>query len=310
MSDVGNRVKKPVNTAFLILLYVFLSPVVPISIRYLTFSMHNVVQNCLRMGAGSVTLLVISLVLFPRDLAAVLRSRRTVAYLAVLSVSWVATMLLYVEGVGRTSAAMGGLIGVVGIPLAVVLSSLLYHDERDVARDPRFAIGMIVAVAGTVGATLTAPGARVAYSLGVLLILASVILYSLSLLLLKHVLRTTHPFAAATVSSLLVVPQFLLLAAVSGRLGDIAEAPLVALIVGLASGALGLFLGVGLNYVLVQRIGVSRVSVLSLASPALTAAMAYLVIDDRMSPGQAVCGAVVLFGCWLTFRPGIAQGDG
>jgi len=293
--------KRPANTVSLVFLYVVLSPVIPISVRYLTFSMHNVVQNCLRMGAGSVTLLVISLVLFPRDLLAVLRSRRTVAYLAVLSVSWLATMLLYVEGVARTSAAMGGLINVVGIPLAVVLSSLLYHDERDVARDPRFAIGMIVAVAGTVGTTLTAPGARVAYSLGVLLILASVIVYSLSLLLLKHVLRTTHPFAAATVSSLMVVPQFWLLAAVSGRVADIAEAPLAAIIVALASGALGLFLGVGLNYVLVQRIGVSRVSVLSLASPALTAGLAYLLIDDRMSVGQVVFGLVVLAGCSLTF---------
>lgn len=294
----------PPSTRFLSLprVYVLLSPVVPISIRYLTFHMENLSQNGLRMTSGAMALLLLALVRHRAELMAQLRSPRAMLLLSLYGIAIMICMYTTVEGMARTSAAMGGLVGVVGIPISVLLAAVFYGDERAVLKNPRFIVGMLVALTGTAGVTLTAHEARLSFSIGVLYLLFSVTIWSFATVLVKHLLKGSHPFVTGGVSVLVPGLLFLALAGASGQLAVLPAVASTAIAVAIGSGVVGIIAGVGMYLVLLKRMGISKLNVLGLASPVLTAAVAYPLLGDTMSIGQVLFSLVVLAGCWLSFR--------
>ena len=294
--------EKQANSISLQLIYVLLSPLVPIGIRYLSLNgMDNITQNYIRFGSGAAAILLITLIFFRKDLVVALRTPRVLVMLAAFSFAGSIAQYASVEGLSRVSAAMGGLIAIMGIPLTLVLATIFYHDEREITTNRRFIIGMSIAIAGTIGIGLAAPGAKLTYSIGILWLFFAITIGSFSTVFLKHLLTTVHPFAAGTITSLLLTIQFLVLSLATGQLGNIADVPLKVVVIAILSGVQGLVLGIGLHFVLMKYIGISRMNVWRLVIPVFTAILGYFLIGDKLSLGQMAFGLVVLFGCWLCF---------
>ena len=66
-----------------------------------------------------------------------------------------------------------------------------------------------------------------------------------------------------------------------------------------ASGAYGILIGVVLNFIVVRKAGLVRLNFAVLASPIVTAAFGYVLLNDRLTMLQAAFGSIVIAGCLL-----------
>ena len=306
MKDHGS-ITTPWPDLSLLLLYVLLSPAVPISVRFLTGHFDSWTQNFYRFSTGAVTLLVIALLWFRPALGQALRSRRAMWAAALLGLSCVLGQYLTVEALTRIPAGLGVLIRLIGLPLNLVTAMVLFRDERHVASRGRLVAGAALAMAGAAGVTLfksttqhaIADGETWQYTLGCVFMLASTAVDCAFLLLAKRLVTSAPPMGAATVTvalqTLFCLPPTLLW----GNLSRVAAAPAGANAVLFASGAYGILIGVVLNFIVVRKAGLVRLNFAVLASPIVTAAFGYVLLNDRLTMLQAAFGSIVIAGCLL-----------
>jgi len=272
-----------------------------VSMRYLTGSMENMTQNALRISSGAAVVVTIALFRYRHELLTVLRSPRLALMLIVYGLGGIAVLYTWIEGISMTSAAMGPLVGTLSTPLTVILAATFFADERRVVTRARFIVGVTAALIATIGTTVAAPDADIAFSRGVLWLLTAVVIDSVRSMLLKPALKGIHPFAAGSVTSLVIGAGCTVLAIGNGELALVSDIPLNALVVAVVSGVAGVLMGATVYLAMVKSIGLTQVRTLTLICPVLTAVLAYLLIGDTMSAGQLFWAPVVLFGCWLCF---------
>lgn len=272
-----------------------------VSMRYLTGSMENMTQNALRISSGAAAVGAIALFRYRRELLTVLRSPRLALMLIIYGLGGIAVLYTWIEGISMTSAAMGPLVGTLSTPLTVILAATFFADERRVATRARFIIGVSAALVATIGTTLAAPDADIAFSRGVLWLLTAVVIDSVRCMLLKPALKGIHPFAVGSVSSLVIGTGCAVLAIGNGELALLSAIPRNALVVAVVSGVAGVLMGATVYLAMIKSIGLTQVRTLTLICPVLTAVLAYFLIGDTMSAGQLLWAPVVLIGCWLCF---------
>jgi drug/metabolite transporter (DMT)-like permease len=283
------------------LIFVTVSPLMTVSMRYLTGSMENMTQNALRISSGAAVVVAIALFRYRRELLTVLRSPRLTFMLTVYALGGIAVLYTWIEGLSMTSAAMGPLVGTLATPLTVILAATFFADERRVVTRARFIVGVTAALIATIGTTVAAPDADIAFSRGVLWLLTAVVIDSVRSMLLKPALKGIHPFAAGSVTSVVIGAGCTVLAIGNGELALVSDIPLNALVVAVVSGVAGVLMGVAVYLAMIKAIGITQVRILTLICPVLTAVLAYFLIDDTLSAGQLFWAPVVLFGCWLCF---------
>ena len=281
------------------LIFVTVSPLMTVSMRYLTGSMENMTQNAIRISAGAAAVVAIALIRYRRELLTVLRSPRLAFMLTVYALGGIAVLYTWIEGLSMTSAAMGPLVGTLSTPLTVILAALFFADERRVAMRTRFIVGVSAALIATIGTTMSAPDADITFSRGVLWLLTAVVIDSVRSMLLKPALKGIHPFAVGSVSSLIIGGGCAVLAIGNGELALASAIPLNALIVAVVSGVAGVLMGATVYLAMIKAIGLTQVRTLTLVCPVLTAVLAYFLIGDTMSARQLLWAPVVLVGCWL-----------
>ena len=283
------------------LLYVLLTPLVPISIRFLSRHMDSSTMLFVRVGSGTIVLFMICVLMYPHDLRALLRTRSHLLLLIGAAVFGLIAHYGAVEGLALTSAAMGGIIAAMGIPLTVILAAIVFHDERRIATNRYFAAGAAVAAVGTVGVVLSGTDNALSYSTGVLWLLLAAGIGAVRYIAFKKLVLRVNPIVVAMVGCLITTYAFGAISFYSGQMRKFFFLAPHVILITVLSGVGGILVGAALHLVLVKRIGISAVTILRLVIPVWTAAMAYLLIGDILSPAQLGFGLVVILGCFLSF---------
>lgn len=279
--------------------YAVAGSVVPIAIRFLTFHFDQVTQNCYRFMAGAAVLLLWAVLAWRGELARLLRSRRGMAGVILTAGGAFATQALYVEGVARTSAVLAAVMAVVSVPLAVTIGALLFADERDVVRRPRFLIGAPLALAGALGLALGGGSGAVEYTAGARMLLVAVLIGAGISQLSKRLVLSFNPLCIAALSTTLQAVAFGVVMVGWGNPEQVLSAPGWVVTVMLLSGVYGLLVGGALYYYCMGAFGLTRTVMTGLASPVFTGALGYLWLREGMHVGEGIAAAVVLVGCYL-----------
>ncbi len=283
------------------LLYVVLTPLVPISIRFLSLHMDSSTMIFVRVGSGTIALFIICVLMYPQDILTLFRNRSHLLLLIGATVFGLIAHYGAVEGLALTSAAMGGIISAVGIPLTIILAALVFHDERRIATNRYFAAGAAVAAVGTAGVVLTGTDNALSYSTGVLWLLLATTIGAVRYIALKKLVLRINPVVVAMVGCLITTCAFGTISFYSGQMREFFSLAPHVILIAVLSGVGGILVGAALHLVLVKRIGISVVTILRLVIPLWTAALAFVLIGDVLSPTQCAFGLVVILGCFLSF---------
>lgn len=276
--------------------------------RFLTFSYDSFTINACRLSAGAAALLLIAFVFRRAELRATIRNPAQMRNIAVLALLGFIPQLLVVEGLARTPAVIASLLGLIGLPLSIGLAVLIFPDERQAVKGPRFAVGACLAIGSTLGLALAQGGASIDYTLGVIFAILATIIGVLTGLLTKRLVITANPICVSGLSTGLSALLFLAAALVWGDLGTVFSAPAVNNLILFGSGVYGLLIGGGLYMVIIKRSGLVVARFADLATPVFTGLFGLVLFGETLSPVQLALGAVLLVGCALILlRPGQAQ---
>lgn len=265
--------------------------------RYLTFHFDNLTQNAYRFLAGSAALFLLAHHFFRAELAALLRDRRQVLNIFGAAMLLTAPTFLIVEGIARTTAALAGLLYTMAIPLTLLLALAFFPDERNLGHPGFFIAGVLAALAGTIGLTLSGGSVSFQHSIGNLYVLAATLVGVVCGLVIKRLVREVQPLCLGAFTCGFVGLLFLGALVLKGRALAFLEAGLLPGVVLFFSGVYGMLIGVGLAYTLIRRTGLITVRLTDLVMPVFTALFGFLLFGERLSGLQAGCGGLVLGGC-------------
>lgn len=221
------------------------------------------------------------------------RGRPLLALAALGGVGYVGQALCYFFALERISAGLTSLLLYFYPALVVLLGALLLRER------PRLLAVSCVAAA-TLGTVLTIGPVESGQTLGVVLGLASALVYALYILAGSRVRGVGSYASAATVVTAGAVSFGTLALLTSPRLPQAPAAWLA--LVGVA--LFGTVIAVTTFFAALALLGPADTAVVSTVEPVVSIAVAGLVLDERLSPLQAFGGAVVLLAVAVLARAG------
>ena len=236
-----------------------------------------------------------------RELAEALR--KPGRYLA-LGGLFVSGLLCFIAGTYENSATLSILLTRATPLFTLLLSVLLFADERRLARRGGFILGFLLALAGVAGLSLARDTAAGAWQLtgGAGLLLFSAFIWGAYSVGVKTWLSGRPPFVA----SLLVfwAAVFFSFPAMLrwGDPGWILRGTGVAVAILFVSGPILMGFTEGLYYLSIRRIGLTSSTAFSLLVPLLTALYAWPLLDERPTLALAGFGLLLLGGLGLIVR--------
>ncbi|MCD6221341.1 DMT family transporter [bacterium] len=287
---------------FFLVFYVIGGSFIPIFQRYLTFYFDSFTQNFFRFFAGSLSLLLISIFFFRDELREIVLDLNRIRKIGLLAILSVLSQFLYIEGLSRTSAIMGGLMFVLGIPLTLGLTVLVFQDEKKVIKEKNFILGSFLVICGTIGFMLSKGNLNLTYSLGIIYLLIATTIYSIANLLIKKLVITSNPVCIGTVVSGFMCIIFLFLCYFFGCVSKVKEVSIFTNTVLFFSGAYGLIIGVGFSFFCIKKFGVIIVRLVELSIPVFTGIFGYFLLEEKLNLLQMVSAGILIIGCFLILK--------
>ncbi len=184
--------------------------------------------------------------------------------------------------------------------VAMAAGMFLFHDERKLLRAPRFHVGLLLVLVGTIWFSLgEGVDARWGSLTGIVIMLLCATFFGCYGVSVRYYLSDVNPIVGFAVVSQLVSIGTLLGMAAWGdpaRLGDMAPVEWVRVLV---STVLGISLGHIFMYTAVRTLGATISSAIQSLTPFVTAAIAFWVLGEVMSVGQWLAGTTLVIGATL-----------
>ncbi len=188
------------------------------------------------------------------------------------------------------------------IIFAAVGAYLLFPDERRVIRSWSYVLGVIVVIGGTSGALLMGkerPDA--AATLGILLAIASGLLFALYALAVRKYMRGTNSVVAFAVISQYTAAAMLVLMLLFGRRSGVEAIELERseFLLLLLSAVIGIALGHVLYYMSIARLGVAVSAGVLQLHPFMVGVASLLLFGEVLTMAQWISGGVAILGAMM-----------
>ena len=213
-------------------------------------------------------------------------------------------MYFYMNGLKYTSALTGSIFGILAMPLAVIMASLFYPDERHRVKQANFYIGSILAVLGSLIFVYSGSGNGESsdFAKGALLLGIAILIQSFQNLLVKNVGKQLHSIVISASTATLSGIFYLLIAIQSGKITQLSTVS-PGLLAGLSlAGIYGMLTGMLMAFYIVQKQGVVVFNVLQLIVPLSTAVVGYLTLGETLTLPQGIGAVIVVLGCVFALR--------
>ncbi len=258
------------------------------------FDLHT--QNFFRYLAASVTLQAVG---WAADPAAMRRCFREAGKFVLPAILASVFQAVWVMGVYKSMPAAGAILTRSTVLWGLFFSFVFFPDERRMMRSPFFAAGTVAAMAGMCGFLLSRPASETdigEYSLGLVCLAASSVLWAAYGISIKLFLRDVPPVAAFATTASLACAILLIPALLAGDPAHIVRAPVGWSLLLLASGPV--FIG-GTQVLMIEsirRVGVAATNVITLSIPLFTAASSFAVLNEMLTARQWLFGLLLIGG--------------
>ena len=269
-------------------------------VKYFSAMMDVHTQNFFRYFGASLFLSLLVILVYPGCFRRFL-ARWPIFFL--LGAMVVAFQICWVNSLYRVDPAFVALLGKTSTLLITIMAFIFYQEERQVIRSPRFLFGFLLGTTGVVGVVVGIRNFKIGLlpeqKIGIAFLMASSIIWSLYINLVKHILRSENSLQAFTFTCISATILFLPIMLIWGNPRQLVLGPPWVMALVIFSGIVGIA-GANSNYYLsIKRIGMARSANLVLAIPFLVALASYLVFGERLTLVQWIFGIILLAGCAL-----------
>jgi len=276
----------------------------PLFVKHFT-SYYNVwTQNAFRYGCAALALLGVMAV---RGRLRYRLRRDQWGRLALVTVANLLMQVTFAATYYFLYPAVASLVNRVSIIFTIVLSFLIFHDERHVVRSPRFLAGTALALAGVVLVLLGRDPELLSrldisereFWIGVSLSASQALFISAYALTIKHAVRNVPPLVSFTHVSWMTALGLWALLFLMGGVEDLWIQPPSKLGLMALSALMCIAIAHSCYYAALRQVKVVvSTSVLQLI-PVLVCVLSALIYGDVLAPLQIAGGAAVILGAWL-----------
>lgn len=271
-----------------------------VMIRMLKDDFDVFTQSFFRYVAASIFLFAVGLIISRKS---ILDAAKNYKMLLIPALIMAVHQIFFTAGVCMTSAVVSSLMGRLNAVIIPALSFIFYEDERRIVGNKTFILGAFLAFAGVAGVILGRKSTELdGFNLGAVFIVIGTICWSVYAVYIKKLVRSIDPLAIIAFVSLLSIIFFLPVVLVVGDIGKVTSVSTGKLAILFGSGILGVGVGNVFYYHAIKSVGTSIASVFFLLLPLSVGVIAFFVLGETLTVVQIVCGAVLVFGCWIVTK--------
>jgi len=274
----------------------------PVFMRYMSASYDPLTQAFIRYCSAMVVLVPFSAYFYGAELRRLLSQPRNLIGLALLAVLM---QTLWTYSLYLTTATTAVLITKLQVAFVIVLSFVLFREERAVIRSPGYLFGTLLGVTGVILFVQADSQASLMpqHHLAVLVLIVVSLCWAAYAVWGKHLVMNTHSVPMFTVVSLFATLGFLVLMSAAGNPASlIAAGPRVALIA-FVSGVFSLGIAHCTFHYAQKHLGSAFSSSITLLSPLITHVFARLLwADELLATIQWIGGASLIAGSYLVVQ--------
>lgn len=179
----------------------------------------------------------------------------------------------------------------------VILSIILFRDERRLIKSKLFRFSIILSIIGVVGVTLSNPSVHKPLTItGIIIVLLYDFIWGFYAIAVKVSMKNIDSRIGFSVISIYTTAGLAIPMMLFGKAGQMLEMPFTGWLVAVVSGITGIGLGHVFYYVSIHRLG-STVSALSLlAQPFVVIIFSYILFGEKLTAVQWLFGIVLVAG--------------
>lgn len=293
------------NNLFLSLTYIVLMGFGFPLMRFISLHFDVLTNNAVRFLAGA-SVLILGLMIFRRkDLQSLLKKPADVGLVVFIASLMTANMFFFIKGLALTTALSASVFALISMPLGIMVAALFFKDERQKARQPRFIVGSLIALAGALAFILLTPQANDAsqdFLLGSLFLTFAISIQAVQNLFIKQFTKRQPTIVISAGVSFVAGLIFLGFAFASGDIFSLKNESIDWLAALIGTGIYGILAGMLFAFYIIGHLGIVVFNVLGLMIPFVTAIISYLFLGENIQPLQLVAVGVAVFGCAVAIR--------
>lgn len=273
--------------------------------RYMSIHFDTINNNAVRFLSGGILFILICLLKFRDDSKKIFNSPSLILKLLILSCLISGNMYFFISGLKKTSALTGSIFGILAMPLAMIMASIFYKDEREKIKNRKFVIGNIIAIIGSLifvtnGTKMS--GVDSNFTLGALFLISAIFIQSIQNLIVKNISKDINSIVISAVTATMTGIIYLLIAINTGRACQLYETSTVKVIGLVFAGIYGMLTGMMMAFYIVQKQGVVIFNSIQLIVPLSTAVVGYFTLNEKITLLQCLGAIIVIFGCVIALK--------
>ncbi len=292
-------VQKEDNNTFLYISYVvLLGSCFPI-MRYTSIHFDTVNNNAIRFLAGGILFLIMVIARYRNEVSKLLAEPVMIVKLLLIGVLMTVNMYFFMNGMQLTTALTGSIFSILGMPVATIMASIFFADERKKAANPRFIIGCLLSIAGSFIFIFNADttGNSENFILGSAFWVLAITIAAMQNLLVKNLAKDLHPVVISASTATIAGLIYLFIATATGKIQELSTTPESLIIFLIMAVMYGMLVGMLMAFYIIRKSGVITFNMLQIMAPLSTAIIAYITLGETISTIQAFGAAIVVFGC-------------
>lgn len=273
----------------------------PVFIRLLRDAYDPYSQAFIRYLFATLILVTVCALWFRGEFAAILHKPLPLAGIACINIIHQVTWTL---GCYQVSATLAQLITQLGIVFVILLSYLLFREERGVISSPFYLTGAALSLAGM--AIVLMGGGNAAGAIGftpAMLLLTTAVCWAAYAVSAKHLVADCHPIPMFAALAIFITAGTGVIAALFGSPSCLIRVSAWTVFLTLLSSALPLAAAHPAYHFAQKYLGSAFSSTCNVLSPLLTCLFAAVLLNDPpLTPGQWIGAAILLTGTVMVVR--------